>query len=119
MKNVTQVYHFENDKCLNELRTDFLDDAHLHLHNQIVMFGKVDVVMKAMTLNMYRKVAHVQTDNLDEAFRLTNHIEESWTENEEVGVYAEKVRSTSVGDILINDEGVFIVAPCGFEKVGG
>jgi hypothetical protein len=118
MKNVTQVFHFENDKCLNSSRSEFLSEDHLHLHNRIVMFGKVDSILKAMSLNMFRKVAHVQTENLEDVFRLTNHIEGSWTENEGVGVWAENVRSTSVGDVLINDNGVFVVAPCGFEKVG-
>ena len=42
----------------------------------------------------------------DEAFRKTNHIDSSWTENEGVHAYDDNPRSTSVGDyMMIDDQG--------------
>ena len=39
----------------------------------------------------------------DEAFRKTNHIDSSWTENEGVHAYDDNPRSTSVGDYMMID----------------
>jgi hypothetical protein len=48
------------------------------------------------------KVAEVDTDDEDEAYQLTNHIDESWLENAKVTPLVEKARSTSVGDVLVD-----------------
>lgn len=46
-------------------------------------------------------VAHVETEELGDVFRLTNHIDHDWTENPEVNLMTdEPVRSTSCGDII-------------------
>jgi len=52
----------------------------------------------------YQKVAEVECENLEEVFRVTNHIDRSWTENPEVKWHAEQVRSTSVGDIVVDEK---------------
>jgi hypothetical protein len=57
----------------------------------------------------YVQVAEVDTTDLDEAFKLTNHISKPWWENEKVTVVGlerdpdgrGKHRSTSVGDVLV------------------
>jgi hypothetical protein len=56
-------------------------------------------------------VAHANTDSLDEAYQLTNHIETGWEENKKVKVVgmAKNHRSTSVGDILQDTNGAFHV----------
>ena len=49
-------------------------------------------------------VARVNTDSLDAAFELTNHIEGSWEDNEKVHpATADSQRSTSVGDIMVDE----------------
>jgi hypothetical protein len=53
----------------------------------------------------YVKVADVDTDDINNVFELTNHITHNWKENEEVTAHLDLVRSTSVGDIVIDPEG--------------
>lgn len=73
-------------------------------------------------------MASVETDDMDEAFRLTNHIDSDWMENKRVKAFVVKAfvkqaRSTSVGDVFMvwkGDKGKpqsFIVAPIGFKPV--
>jgi len=47
----------------------------------------------------FELVARVDTDNLDKAFELTNHIDCEWWDNEGVELVKES-RSTSVGDVI-------------------
>lgn len=64
------------------------------------------------------EVGTVNTDDPDEAFRLTNSIDRHWTTNEQVSSYRRDARSTSVGDMLVRDDGkTWIVASCGFTEV--
>lgn len=66
----------------------------------------------------YKMVATVECGSLGEVFRLTNHINHSWTENEGVFAVSEKVRSTSVGDVVIDEGGnLFVCASCGWEQL--
>ena len=62
------------------------------------------------------KVAEVQTDDLDDAFRDTNHIDRAWYENDNVKVIKES-RSTSVGDVMELGGKRFIVASLGFKEL--
>lgn len=65
----------------------------------------------------YRLVAQIDIDDKEKAFELTNHIDGPWTSNDGVKVMAEKVRSTSVGDVMIkNSSEYFYVAPFGFKR---
>jgi hypothetical protein len=74
--------------------------------------GKDNPESKDLTL-----VAEVQTDDLEDAFRLTNHIEYDWWKNPEVIPCTDPTRSTSVGDLMEKDGKFFIVASCGFREV--
>jgi hypothetical protein len=69
----------------------------------------------------YRRVAVVDCKDVDDVFRATNHIDESWTKNPEVVTLIEKsVRSTSVGDVveeLVPDGAKWLCAPVGWEKL--
>lgn len=71
---------------------------------------------KMMNVHL-RKVADVDTNSLDDAFRLTNHISDSWTKNEEVNAAVVEPRSTSVGDVMEKDGKQYIVAMSGFEEM--
>ena len=55
----------------------------------------------------YTLVALVEGEDIEMAFRLTNHIDHSWTENEGVAAKVARPRSTSVGDVIVkvNDAG--------------
>lgn len=63
------------------------------------------------------KVAEVDTDDLDEAYRLTNNIDQSWTLNEGVSSVAPELRSTSVGDVLLSNGEYLMVDTFGFKKL--
>jgi hypothetical protein len=72
----------------------------------------------------YHAVATVDTDDLDEAFRLTNTIDTPWWENDGVAVVSPVrctklwgMRSTSVGDVMIRHNVCWIVAAAGFALV--
>jgi hypothetical protein len=68
-------------------------------------------------------VADIMEDDLDVAYQLTNHIDQSWCENiqtnPELGRLAQhsEHRSTSVGDVFVAPDGIYVVANFGFEKI--
>ena len=49
----------------------------------------------------FETVAIVATESEDHAFRLTNHIDGPWWENQMVVRYSPDARSTSVGDVMM------------------
>ena len=56
----------------------------------------------------YEKVAAVSSENLGDTFRISNHIDASWTKNPEViELFTKTPRSTSVGDVVEDPEGNF------------
>lgn len=66
----------------------------------------------------FDKVAEVICDELSDTFRITNHIDRSWQENEEVVFSVKSARSTSVGDIVIDSTGqVFLCDHSGWKRV--
>ena len=67
----------------------------------------------------YEKVAVVEADSVADTFRITNHIDSDWTRNPEViEVLKPNSRSTSVGDIVEDEDGnLMYCAPCGWESV--
>ena len=84
----------------------------------ITSMAKHGDIETAVKCNEYRQVASVHTDDLNEAFRLTNHIEHSWQLNGRVHSLCSNARSTSVGDIMLDGDGVrHVVASHGFEEL--
>lgn len=65
----------------------------------------------------YAHVAQVETDDLDDAFTLTNHIDRSWFDNATVTPLVPRARSTSVGDLFYDGERLWRVAPVGFVEI--
>lgn len=64
--------------------------------------------------------ARVNTDILQEAYRLTNNIDKSWAENPNVTVINAKggpLRSTSVGDVLRHNDKWYVVEMVGFREM--
>lgn len=65
----------------------------------------------------FQLVAKVDAEQIDHVFSLTNHIDKSWTENESVTALIENPRSTSVGDIVVDESGaVWYCASIGWEN---
>lgn len=63
-------------------------------------------------------VATVETDDFDEAYRLTNHIDKRWQENPEVTPrYPAARRSTSVGDVMVHGSRAVAVSAFGFDPL--
>ena len=50
----------------------------------------------------FEMVAAVLSEDLDEVFDKTNHAHRPWTENEGVSPKAQRPRSTSVGDVVVD-----------------
>lgn len=53
----------------------------------------------------FELVAEVVCEHHAETFGLTNHIDHDWTENPEVTALKRQVRSTSVGDVVVDADG--------------
>lgn len=70
-------------------------------------------------MDNYDRVAKVRCETLDDAYRLTNHIDRPWWENDLVVKTVEReVRSTSIGDIIVaGHHEAYIVASVRFEPV--
>lgn len=64
----------------------------------------------------YVLVAVVESEDLDEAYMLTNSIHCPWTENEQVVCHVPEARSTSIGDALLFGGAFYTVASFGFTK---
>lgn len=66
----------------------------------------------------YVKVAEVQTDDRDQAYMLTNHVDHPWYANPGVASWgAPKLRSTSMGDVLVQDGQAWICVEIGWQAL--
>ena len=102
------VYHFDVPPEIdNELKQQLLD----------IHFGKLSAVYKAIEQGHYLKVASVPIDNLEVAFKLTNSIDSYWADNPDLTIYKEKLRSTSVGDVMSINKELYLVSSIGFTKL--
>lgn len=88
-------------------------------HNpNFIMTGREEPSMEEFIKNDCEPVANVYTDDLEEAYRLTNTIDTVWWENKGVDTIRGGYRSTSMGDYMDRDGVVYQVAAVGFVKVG-
>ena len=84
----------------------------------VTNMAKESAIREALELGEYEEVAEVDTHDKETAFRLTNHIESDWQLNDGVTAKTNKARSTSVCDLMIDDDGDrWIVAPVGFKRL--
>lgn len=102
---VIEVYHFDMNAAMHSGKSLYF------------MRPEAKDVAQLAEKGIYHKVAEVKTDDLEVAFEKTNHIDKAWQENTEVTSFTEKARSTSVGDVCIKGEEVFVVSSIGFEKI--
>lgn len=96
---VFRVFHTDLEDRSNAEGVEALRDA---------MFGEPS---KAIKLGAYREVARVESRDLANVFPLTNHIDCDWTENSGILAHAERVRSTSMGDV-VQDEATGALFSC-------
>jgi hypothetical protein len=66
----------------------------------------------------YQLVALVEADSPEEVYRLTNHIDRDWRENALVkSMSPNPPRSTSVGDVIVQDHKAWLVDCSGFRLI--
>jgi len=106
---------------VKHLDTSFFSDAHLiNNDDDLIAFAR-----KHLENKHYQSVAHLllggtTTQILNDSYRLTNHIDESWFENPDVTYLLDKktgCRSTSIGDIICVHHLTYVVARCGFVEL--
>lgn len=105
MKNVIEVYHFDMNEAMNKGKSLYF------------IRPKEKDIIELLEEKLYKKVAEVESEDLEKAFELTNHIDKEWQSNKEVTAFSNKARSTSVGDLCVKNNEVFLVSSIGFEKM--
>ena len=84
-------------------------------HNDMFLAYILNPSLKKNNLHL---VAEVDTNDLDEAYRLTNNITNSWIINKGVkAVEGVQHRSTSVGDLLECNGKSYVVESVGFREL--
>lgn len=97
-------------------------------HNNEVMAYWIAPTFEVLSIGHFECVAHVDTDNLEEAYRLTQNLDAPWSlnagvkafGNTEVGNLFKKGstnRSTSIGDLIKVNGKFFLVDLCGFTEL--
>lgn len=86
----------------------------------VTMSAKPEAVLDGLIEGEYHLVAVVDSGDLEDGFRFTNHIDSDWHRQSAdiVTPLPGDHRSTSVGDIIVRDGGTYIVAGCGFTLLG-
>lgn len=88
----------------------------VYLNSEFLMYN-IDPTIESLKKGFFECVAVVETDNLQEAFQLTNTIDKPWIENEKVKAFKPRLRSTSVGDVFKYKETFFVVESSGFKQL--
>jgi hypothetical protein len=86
-------------------------------HNSKFLEYALDPTMEALKKGLFECVAHVDTDDLNKAYELTNNIEAEWPTNAECRTSLVHARSTSVGDLLKKDGKFYLVDVAGFVEL--
>lgn len=101
------IYHIQ--------RPNSEEDRERYLN--IIMMPSQSLIKESVLLNEYKKIAKINTNDLNKAYELSNSIENYWGENKEVVLYEERNRSSSIGDIFIKNDKVYFVNVLGFEQL--
>lgn len=107
-----EIYHINTDIIRNNL-----DEKTKELYFSATGFADKSAIKELLNTNMYRKVAEINTNDLEEAYKLSNSIDDYWGNNPEVTLFNEKNKSSSIGDIFVQDNKAYVVATMGFEKL--
>ena len=86
-----------------------------HARRQIFSFSGEHLAFNGKN---FEEVATVECKDLEHVFQVTNHNDHDWTTNKEVLSCNATVRSTSVGDIVVDSDGKkWIVMGCGWKEI--
>jgi hypothetical protein len=67
--------------------------------------------------DLYQKVARISVYDLNQAYYLTQNIDNDWTENSLVDTLVDRCRSTMVGDIFMFRGTMYMVDQIGFTEM--
>lgn len=110
-----KVYHHDLESMASEAS---LENLFLHLTCGLNLEQQQAAACTLWEHGGYTLVAEVDTDHLEKAFQLTNHISWSWLKNQEVSPKTEAARSTMVGDLMEDSDGNFwLTANFGFAAI--
>jgi len=118
-------------RTMSKIRVYHLDWTNLRADNLLgkmvsrLQFGHGNDSLASKCVNRlftetgeYTLVAMVKTGSLEAAYQLTNTINFPWWENIDVEPIVTETRSTSVGDLLLLDDGsIHLVRPVGFLEI--
>ena len=109
------LYHINHEEILNRLDGSVRNKDAEKPYRDLTFGFNADKQLKGFTSLMrinpesYKKTLDIETDNIDGIFKMTNNIDESWVDilPENANYYGDKdgCKSTSVGDLLILDDG--------------
>lgn len=86
-------------------------------HNTEFLMYMQEETLEALSSGHFECVARIDTDSLDEAYELTQNIDQPWTQNPKVATTFRNIRSTSVGDLVRKDGVYHVVESCGFKEI--
>lgn len=116
-----QIFHYNRltdseAKRLNSSEGGWDSEPRFARYANITMSAKLPDVAIGLLNREYHLVAVVDSDDLEDGFRYTNHIEADWAKYPASIVTAlpGEHRSTSVGDVFTRDGATYVVAGCGF-----
>lgn len=116
-----QIFHYNRltdteVKRLNSSDGGWDSEPRFTRYANITMQAKLPDVAIGLLNREYSCVAVVASDDLEDGFRYTNHIEADWAKHpaDIVTPLPGEHRSTSVGDVFTRNGATYVVAPCGF-----
>ena len=110
MPQIFSVFQIVIDKDLADLINKEGHDCHVKSKARLQAMMDGDVRLGVMH-DCYTKVAEVVADDLEHVFEVGNIGPEDRIER------ISKMRSVSVGDILVDNEGAWLVMPVGYKEV--
>ena len=117
-----QIFHLTSlteteRKSHTARRNGWASEPRFTPYANITQMAKLPDVAIALLNREYRLVAVVDSDDLEDGFRYTNHIETDWAKQPAAIVTAlpGNHRSTSVGDVFTRNGATYVVAGMGFD----
>lgn len=92
-------------------------DLTLNLYHKLTYRPTIENIQEGIEKGCYLKVAEVNTTNLDSAYELTNNIDSPWDQNFGVTPVKNGNRSTSIGDLMLCNNELYVVDRMGFTKL--
>ena len=110
MPQLIKVFQIVIDKHLSDLINKEGWDCHVKAKSYIeAQEGRASI---ALANGCYTQVANIVADDINHAFEVGNI-----GPADRVNKITSTMRSISVGDILVDDEGAWLVMPVGFKEV--